>query len=44
MGGHQTNFLSGEQTLPQPPQILRIIQYKTLWGVLFVIYINSYYV
>ena len=33
-GGHQTNFLSGEQNLPLPPHILRIIQYKTLWSVL----------
>ena len=24
-GGHQTNFLSGEQNLPLPPHILRII-------------------
>ena len=29
--------------LPPPSQILRIIQYKTLWMALFVIYINSYY-
>ena len=42
-GGHQTNFHSGEQNLPLPPHILRIIQYKTLWSVLFVIYINLYY-
>ena len=35
MGGHLTNFLSGEHNLPLPPHILRIIQYKTLWGVLF---------
>ena len=41
--GHQTNFLSGEQSLPLPQHILRIIQYKTLWSVLFVININSYY-
>ena len=34
-GGHQTNFLSGDQNLPLPPRILRIIQYKTLWSVLF---------
>ena len=34
-GGHQTNFLSGEENLPLPPHILRIIQYKTLWSVLF---------
>ena len=34
IGGHQTIFLSGEQKLPLPPHILRIIQYKTLWGVL----------
>ena len=33
-GGHQTNFLSGEQNLPISPHILRIIQYKTLWSVL----------
>ena len=33
-GGHQTYFLSGEQNLPLPPHILRIIQYKTLWSVL----------
>ena len=26
--GHLTNFLSGEQNLPLPPHILRIIQYK----------------
>ena len=26
-GGHLTNFLSEEQNLPPPPQILRIIQY-----------------
>ena len=42
-GGHQANFLSGEQNLSLPPHILRIIQNKTLWSVLFVIYINSYY-
>ena len=42
-GGHRTNFLSGEQNLPLPPHILRIIQYKTLWSVHFVIYINLYY-
>ena len=35
IGGHQTNFLSGEQNLPLPPHILRIIQYKMLWIVLF---------
>ena len=35
IGGNQTNFLSGEQNLPLPPHILRIIQYKTLWNVLF---------
>ena len=34
-GGRQTNFLSGDQNLPLPPHILRIIQYKTLWSVLF---------
>ena len=33
-GVHQTNFLLGEQNLPLPPHILRIIQYKTLWSVL----------
>ena len=33
--GNQTNFLSGEQNLPLPLHILRIIQYKTLWSVLF---------
>ena len=38
--GHQTNFLSGEQNLPLPPHILRIIQYKMLWRVRFVIYIS----
>ena len=42
-GGHQTNFLSGEQKQPLPPHILSIIQYKTLWSVLFVICINLYY-
>ena len=42
-GGYQTNFGLGEQNLPLPPHILRIIQYKTLWSVLFVIYINLYY-
>ena len=42
-GGHQTNFRLGEQNLPLPPHILRLIQYKTLWSVLFVIYINLYY-
>ena len=42
-GGHQTNFLSREQNLPYPPSphILRIVQYKTLWRVLFVIYIKD---
>ena len=40
-GGHQTNFRLEEQNLP--PHILRVIQYKTLWSVLFVIYINLYY-
>ena len=24
-GGHQTNFLPGEQNLPLPPHILRVI-------------------
>ena len=33
-GGHQNNFRPGEQNLPLPPHILRIIQYKTLWSVL----------
>ena len=42
-GGHPTNLLSEEQNLPLPPHILRIIQYKTLWGVLYVIYISLYY-
>ena len=42
-GGHQTNFLSGEQTLPRPPHIFRIIQYKPFWSAIFVIYINLYY-
>ena len=28
---------------PPPPHILRTILYKTLWSVLFVIYINLYY-
>ena len=37
-GGHQTNFCSGEQNLPLPPHILRIIQYKTLWSVLLKIW------
>ena len=37
-GGHQTNFRSGEQNLPLPPHILRIIQYKTLWSVIFKIW------
>ena len=34
MGGHLTNFLSGEHNLPLPPHILRIIQYKTLRSIL----------
>ena len=38
-GGRQTNFLSGEQNLPLPPHILRIIHYRTLCSDLFVIYI-----
>ena len=38
IGGHQTNFLSGEQNLPLPPHILRIIHYKTLWSVLLKIW------
>ena len=38
IGGHLTNFLSGEQNLPLPPHILRIIQYKTLWSVLLKIW------
>ena len=42
-GGHQTNFFPGEQNLPLPPHILRIIQSKTSWSVLFVIYINLFY-
>ena len=29
--------------LPLYPHIFRIIQYKALWRVLFVIYMNSYY-
>ena len=43
IGGHQTNFRSGDQNLPLPPYILRIIQYKTLWSVLFVNSFNLYY-
>ena len=37
-GGHQTNFRSGEQNLPLPPHILKIIQYKTLRSVLLKIW------
>ena len=42
-GGHPTDFRSGEQNLPLPPHIFRIIQYKALWSVLFAIYISLYY-
>ena len=40
-GGHQTNLRLGEQNLPLPPHILRIIQYKTLWSVLLKSGINN---
>ena len=43
IGGHQTNYLSGGPNLTPPPQISRIIQYKTLKNVIFVIYIIPYY-
>ena len=43
IGGHQTNYLSIGTNLTPPPQISRIIQYKTLRSVLFVIYIIPYY-
>ena len=37
--GHRTNFLSGEQILSQPPQILRVIQYKTSWMMNLLLYL-----
>ena len=42
-GGHHTNFLSGVHTLPLASHILGLIQCKTLWNVLDVIYINTHY-
>ena len=41
--GHQTNYLSGGPKLSPPSQISRMIQYKTLRSVIFVIYIIAYY-
>ena len=43
MSGHQTNYLSGGPNLTPSPQISRIIQYKSLRSVIFVIYIIPYY-
>ena len=43
IGDHQTNYLLGGPILTPPPQISRIIQYKTLRGVIFVIYMIPYY-
>ena len=40
---HQTNYLAGGPKLSPPPQILRIIQFKNLRSVIFVIYIIPYF-
>ena len=37
IGCHQTYYLPGGPNLTTPPQISRIIQYKTLRSVIFVI-------
>ena len=39
IGGHHTNYLSGGSNLTPPPQISRIIQYKTLRSVIFLSFI-----
>ena len=41
--GHQTNYLLRGPNLNPPPHISRIIQYKTLRSVIFVIFIIPYY-
>ena len=41
--GHQTNYLAGGPKLSTPPQISRIIQFKNLRSVIFVIYIIPYF-
>ena len=41
--GHQTNYLAGGPKLSTPPQISRIIQFKNLRSVIFVICIILYF-
>ena len=41
--GHQTNDIVGGRKLSPPPQISRIIQFKNLRSVIFVIYIIPYF-
>ena len=41
--GHQTNYIVGGRKLSPPPQISRIIQFKNLRSVIFVIYIIPYF-
>ena len=41
--GHQTNFIVGGPKLSPPPQISRIIQFKNLMSVFFIIYIIPYF-
>ena len=43
IGGHQNYNLSGGPNFTPPPQISKIIQYKTLRSVFFFIYIIPYY-
>ena len=43
IGGHLTNYLLGGPNLTPTPQIPRIIQYKTLRSVIFIIYMIPYY-
>ena len=41
--GHQTNYIVGRRKLSPPTQISRIIQFKNLRSVIFVIYIIPYF-
>ena len=41
--GHRTNYLSGRPNLTPPPQVMRIIQYKTLRSDFFCHLYITYY-
>ena len=43
IGGHRTNYISGGPNLTHPHIITRVIQYKALRSVFFVIYIIPCY-